>query len=297
MVGRNLTLVVAILLLVVTILSAQEEEKKEQFGWLNDLVGSLNLTQNRYSSNWTQGGENSFAWKGQLDTKFEDNQPKTNWRNTLKFTYGQVKQGEDDIRKSDDELKFESVFKLKSGRHLNPYMAVNFETQVTRGYLYTTKDGVDVKEPVADFLSPAFLRESLGLGYKPSEVFMTRLGFSVKHTIVKDESFHYNDQDFAIRPRYGNRPDQAVRTETGIESTTDVVKKLEKNVIFTSKLELFSSFENFSAVDVNWDNTLTAKFLKYFALNFNVRLFYDEDILKELQVKQSFGFGVTYAFF
>lgn len=126
---------------------------------------------------------------------------------------------------------------------------------------------------------------------------MTRLGISVKHTIVKDETIRFATRDFAIRPRYGNRPDQAVRTETGIESTTDLAKKLEANVIFTSKLELFSSFEDFSAVDVNWDNTLTAKFLKYFALNFYVRLFYDEDILKELQVKQSFGFGVTYSFF
>lgn len=74
-------------------------------------------------------------------------------------------------------------------------------------------------------------------------------------------------------------------------------KKLKRTSLFKSKLELFTSFENLDTVDAVWDNTLTAKVSKYFAVNLNVYLFYDEDILSEMQVKQTLAFGVTYTFF
>jgi hypothetical protein len=35
----------------------------------------------------------------------------------------------------------------------------------------------------------------------------------------------------AYRVRYGNKPDQKVRVETGIESTTDFSQKIEENVL------------------------------------------------------------------
>lgn len=288
-------LTLALFAVLSTSLMAQPaQQESPQFGWKKNLVVGLNLTQNRFSDNWTQGGENSFAWQGKIDTKWENDQAKTNWRNTGKVTYGQVKQGDQELRKSEDEIAVESVLTYKTGRYLNPYFAFNGQTQLTRGYNYSTVDGVTVKEPVSDFFSPAFLRQSAGVGYKPSENFLTRLGFSVKETIVSKAEIVQDGNVFAIRSRYGNEPDQAVRVETGIESTTDFSKKLQENVIFASKLEMFTSFENFGTVDVNWDNTLTAKIWKYFALNLNVRMLYDKDILDEVQAKQTFGFGITY---
>jgi hypothetical protein len=268
-------------------LIAQEAEKKEEvLGWSKSLVGAINLTQNRYSSNWTQGGENALAWKGVVETKWENNQRKTNWRNTGKLVYGQIKQGDDEVRKSDDEIKVESVLTYKAGKYLNPYFSFNGQTQITRGFLYTKTGEVTTKQAVSDFFDPAYLRQSLGLGYKPAENFTTRFGISVKETIA---DLH--------RVRYGNKPDQRVRVETGIESTTDFSQKIEENVLLKSKLELFTSFENLSTVDAIWDNTLTAKVSKYFAVNLNVHLFYDEDILSEVQVKQTLAFGFTYTFF
>ena len=277
--------------------TAQPEEKKEKFGWIKSLVGSINLTQTHFSSNWTQGGENALAWKGVIGTRWENNQPKTNWRNTAKLAYGQIKQGDEGVRKSDDEIRAESVFTYKIGKYLNPYASFNGETQMTKGYKYTVVEGVTVQEPVSDFFSPAFLRESAGVGYKPGENFITRLGFSVKQTIVTKESISFNGQEYFLRPLYGNKLDEAVRVETGIESTTDFTQKLEENVLFLSKLQLFTSFENFNTVDITWDNTLTAKISKLFAINVFARVFYDEDVLPEVQLKEDLGFGITYTFF
>ena len=297
MAKRTAIAAVAAASLLTSTMYAQEAKEAPKFGWKKSLVGAINLTQNRYSSNWSQGGENSVAWKGIVEAKWENEQKKINWRNNGKLIYGQVKQGDEDLRKSDDEIKVESVLTYKAGKYLNPYFAFNGETQLTRGYLYSEVNGVTVKEPVSDFFSPAFLRQSLGFGYKPRDNFVTRLGVSIKETIVTQDTISFDNQKFPIRTRYGNAPDEAVRVETGIESTTDFSQKLAENILFTTKLELFSSFENPDAVDMTWDNTLAAKVSKYLSVNLYVRLFYDKDILDEVQVKQVLGFGVTYTFF
>jgi hypothetical protein len=42
---------------------AQEKPAEEpKYGWQKEIVGGINLTQTSLS-NWTQGGENSFAWQ------------------------------------------------------------------------------------------------------------------------------------------------------------------------------------------------------------------------------------------
>ncbi|MDZ7266589.1 MAG: DUF3078 domain-containing protein [candidate division KSB1 bacterium] len=262
---------------------AQEAPKPEPSGWKKGLIGVLTLTQNSYS-NWTQGGENAVAWKGVIETLWENNQATINWKNTAKLAYGQVKQGDQEVRKSDDELRVESVLTYKVGKYLNPYISFNGLTQIANGYDYS-------KQPrllVSDSFDPTFLRQSMGMGYKASGNFVTRLGLSLKETIVGTQAF---------RPLYGNTLDENVRVETGIESVTDFSHKLEENVLFTSKLEMFSAFEHFDKVDVNWDNTLTAKLGKLFTANLNVRLLYDEDLSKKRQLKQVLGFGVSYTFF
>ncbi len=273
----------------------QDTSKKEVFGWKKNLVAALNLTQNRYSSNWTKGGENSVAWKGVVDAAGESIRPKTNWKNTGKIAFGQIKQGKTELRKSDDEIKVESVLTYKLGKYFNPFAAFNGQTQIASGYLY---DAENNRAKVSSFFSPAFLRQSLGLGYKPVDSFLTRLGVAVKETIVRDDGhITFGDLNTTFRKYHGNAEDEQVRVETGIESVTDVKLKLQQNLFFVSKLELFSAFENLNTVDTIWDNTLAAQISKYLAATLNVYTFYDEDILPEVQVRQTMAFGLTYTFF
>jgi len=77
---------------------------------------------------------------------------------------------------------------------------------------------------------------------------------------------------------------------------TDVSWKVSENSLFTSKLELFTVFNTFKEIDVNWDNILTTKISKYFNVNFNFKLFYDRDISKMRQIKQAIALGVSYSF-
>ncbi|GAB4368090.1 MAG: hypothetical protein Kow0042_09070 [Calditrichia bacterium] len=281
----QLKTVVFIFILVISInLLAQEREgKKPKLGWQNNIVGSLNLTQTNFS-NWAQGGENSFSWQFNLNAKFENNQEKYNWSNSGKLSYGRVKVGDADSRKSVDEIKVESVFTYKMNLYVNPYIAATGETQLTKGYQYA--DGG--KTAISDYFDPAYFTQSAGLGYSPNEQIKTRLGAAIKETI--SDKYGYADDKSTAQEI------EKSRVEVGAESVTDFSRKLAENILLTSKLELFSNMKALNQVDVRWDTILAAKVSRYVDVNFNVKLFYDRDISIKRQLKQALALGLTYTF-
>jgi hypothetical protein len=56
---------------------------------------------------------------------------------------------------------------------------------------------------------------------------------------------------------------EKVRVAGGLESVTEFAWKLDENIGFSSKLEMFSTFKNLDEVIVRSDNTLAAKISKY----------------------------------
>jgi hypothetical protein len=283
--NKKLSLVFIFSMLLASFVFGQDKPAGEpKYGWQKEMVGGLNLTQTSFD-NWKQGGENSYAWQVNLNLKFINDQEKTNWSNTGKFTYGSNKTGDQEMRKSIDEIKLESVLTYKLGVLINPYVAVTGETQFAPGYNY----GTEPKTQISTFMDPGYLRESIGIGIKPNEIVKTRLGAALKQTITSDYPAPYADDPTTLKI-------EKTKNEIGAESVTDLDWKVSDNSLFTSKLELFSAFNTFKEIDVNWDNILTTKISKYFNVNFNFKLFYDHDISKMRQIKQAIALGVSYSF-
>ena len=88
----------------------------------------------------------------------------------------------------------------------------------------------------------------------------------------------------------------ALKKEYGAESVTDLEFKVSENILYKSKLEMFSNLEALNEVDVNWDNLVTAKVSEYINVSFNLNLFYDRDISKSRQLKQTLAAGLSYSF-
>ncbi|GAB4343326.1 MAG: DUF3078 domain-containing protein [Calditrichia bacterium] len=273
----------AIILLIFLMGAMAMAEDKPKLGWTKELVGSINLTQTSFD-NWSQGGENSVAWQLNLNGKFVNEQEKYRWANSGKVSFGKIKSGDQETRKSVDEIKLESVLTYKAGLPVEPYVALTGETQMAKGYNYTETD----KIVVSDIIDPLYLTQSVGLGFKPNETIMTRLGAALKETI-SDKYGYADDPD---------TPDkiETSKVEVGAESVTDFKRKLAENILLTSKLELFSNLKALKDVDVRWDTILSAKVAKYVDVNFNVKLFYDSDISKKRQLKQALAVGLTYSF-
>jgi len=263
---------------------AQDDAVETTSTWEKSVLGGLNLTQTGFD-NWAAGGEKAFAWQMNFNYKFVQDLEKTNWSNTGKFLYGATKTGEQEMRKSADEIKVESVLTYKLGSTINPYISVTGETQFAAGMDYST----DSSFQISAFMDPGYFRESLGAGYQINEGLATRLGLSFKQTVTTDYPTPYAD-DVATTEV------ETLRSEFGAESVTDLSYNVSETSVFVSKLELFSNFSAFDEIDANWDNTLTVKISDYINMNMNFKMVYDKDISVKRQIKQSMAVGFNYTF-
>jgi hypothetical protein len=270
------------LAVVPTLITARADEDQAP-GWKNEMILNLNLTQASFD-NWAQGGEDMFGWQAGLNGKATHLGARHEWINAAKLAYGMQKVGDEDSRKSVDEIKIETVYTYKAGFFVDPYVAGTAQTQFSTGYLYEDTG----KTAVSGFLDPGYFIESLGVGRSYGEVLKSRLGLAVKETVTDKYPIPYADD-----PETEDEIEKT-RVEYGMESVTDLSLTLSETLILTSRLELFSNLEASNEIDVSWDSLLAAKVHEYVTVGLNVQVSYDRDISKKRQLKQSLAIGLTY---
>jgi hypothetical protein len=261
-------------------LFAQEKAKKPEYGWKNEMIGIFNFSQSSFD-NWAKGGENSWAWQIDVSGKFINEQKNFHWANSAKLEYGKTKISGDDAKKAADEIKLESVYTHKFGIHINPYISVTGRTQMTPGYEYSDTS----RTQISNVFDPVYFTQGLGVGWSNGKKFTTRFGAALKETITdsKIASERYN-------------AGENTRIEVGTEWVTDYELVLLENIIYTTKLEMFSNLEALDKTDVIWDNLISAKVSKYISASFNLRIVYDKDFSATRQMKQVLAVGLSYSF-
>jgi len=285
---RSMNVLFIIILIIVTfsLVYGQEEGDELKMGWNKKMVGSLNFTQASFD-NWAAGGENSWSWIFNLTGNFLHKQDKWRWNNFYKLEYGRSKVGEDEAKKSADEIFVESEYSYLFRPIWAGYFAVNGRTQFAEGYDFT----VDPKVLTSKFMNPGYFRQSAGLKFEPSENFNSRGGVGLKQTVVTDEMFAPIYTDDLDTPEK-----EKLRNEIGLESVTNVTYQLKENLILVSSLDIFSNLKALNEIDVRWDNLLSAEVVKYVKVSFNFQLYYDRDISIKRQLKQYLAVGLSYSF-
>jgi hypothetical protein len=263
---------------------AAEEEEAPEYGWKNQVVGSLNMTQAQFD-NWSQGGENTLAWQLNVNSSFALDQMRFSWTTTGKLSYGQAKIGDLDARKSADEFRIESVYLYKLGDYVNPYVSGLLQTQIMKGYNYEAED----RFPVSNFFDPGYITLSAGVAYEPTSYLITRIGAATKTTITKEYAVGLTDDPETTSI-------EKTDTEFGALSVTELRKPLAENILLTSKLDLFSNLESLKKVDVRWDTILSAKVSRFVDVNLNLELLYDSNVSSKRQLKQLLALGLSYTF-
>jgi len=283
---KNILRMMVLLIITVSAIAQEAEkvaDKIPEYGWKNQVVGDLNFTQNQFTD-WAQGGEDSWSWAMNISAKFENDQAKYNWANAGKIAFGQAAIGDADARKAVDEIKLESVYTYKIGLLINPYAAVTMQTQFAEGHLYSDAG----KVAVSNFFDPGYFTESFGVGFKPNEIVKTRIGLAAKQTITSDYTSYADDPETSKIEDFKN--------EIGMESVTDLNFKITEEILYESKLELFSNLEAADEIDVNWDNTFSASISELIKVSFNFRVLYDKDIFVKRQLRQTLAVGLSYSF-
>ena len=136
----------------------QKNYNKLQPGWNLNLSSTLTVTQTAYHQ-WASGGSNVFVWVAGLDGSAILDTTYWNWANESKILFGQARQNGEAARKTDDLIDLESVLTYKKKEFLNPYLSLNFRTQMAPGYKYEQ----DRRIRISDFFDPAYLTNGIGV--------------------------------------------------------------------------------------------------------------------------------------
>ena len=273
-------------LMFLSAMSMKSQTKPDElYKWMPSLVTGIGISQVELE-NWAQGGENTFAYSFLVtfDLKYQTDLWK--FKNYLKVNYGQTKLGESTFRTTENEIYLEDVISYNAGFVLDPFASNIVRTSITRGFDYKSNP----KTLIANFFDPGYITQSIGFAYDKLPNIQTRLGIAFQETFTTAN---------ALARRYSDDPKttndlEKFKFETGMESVTDGKFSIDENVTLTSKLRLFTRFEDLSVWDVRWDNIIVAKVNSWLNVNLGVIILHEISQSYKTQLKEAIQIGITY---
>jgi Protein of unknown function (DUF3078) len=231
--------------------------------------GFLRFTMTQgYQDNWSAGGDkNTLGLSSFFSGYAFYKKGKHAWDNTMDLAYGFLS------TTSLGSRKFDVLSKYGYDIGKNWYLSglVNFRTQFAPGYAYPTSQTTPVL--TSDFLAPAYLIVSPGLNYKPNDEFSFFISpATLRWTFVKNDSL-------SAQGAFGVDTGKTVKLEFGAYSTISYTHKINANVVYTGRIDLFSNYEHDPQdVDINWTNVLAVKVSGIITMTATFNLIYDNDI-------------------
>lgn len=276
-------------------LIAQSETEAPLWKKSGDLT--FNFSQVSFA-NWVAGGKNSVSGVTLFNYSANYAKERLNWDNTLNLGYGLLKEGTNDVIKSEDKMDLSSKLGYKMTEEGKWFYSglFNFRSQFANGFKYP-----DTENKISTLFAPAYITLALGADYKPSDNFSLFLSpLSSKFTFV-------TDQELSDLGAFGVDPGKKFRAEMGGSLKSELKFPVVENVDVHTVLGLFSNYLNDPQnIDVNWDFRVNMKINKFLSANFITNMIYDHDIIvpiddeggkgRRVQLKQLFGAGLSFKF-
>lgn len=229
----------------------EPEVKKPNF-WTLKGNGSMQFTQNYFSSNWYQGGEKNYSMLTALtvDANY-DNKQKLQWDNRFEAQLGFQTSETDQYHKfkaTSNLLRLTSKIGYKAAKNWNYASQLQLQTQP---YMSYDNNG----NITADFFSPFYIRTSVGMDYKikksrfDGSLYLSPLSWNV--TYVDRAS---------LRSRYNVKERHHLKNDWGPNVDFKFTWKMWDNISWQSRLYWFSNFE---LSRVEWENTFNFTVNKY----------------------------------
>jgi hypothetical protein len=244
------------------------------------MTAGITLTQASFT-NWAQGGQNALAYTLLLNGRTQQVSEETYWSTSYSFAYGQAQFGDGEVRRTEDRIDLLTVYTFRVGAYVNPYIAASLKTQFALGYKYDTQGGA---EPVSRFFDPGYLTQSAGAGYQPLPELKQRVGFALR------EVFTSRFRSYADDP--GTPKIEKVKVDGGLESATELEWEMDEDLLFRSKLELFSPFRQPGEIVLRSDHTLSVKVSKLITVNLNVQVIHEKEASPRTQLRESLAIGM-----
>lgn len=253
--------------------------------WTPKGITGINVSQVAFND-WAQGGDNSITWIFNSELGLSYYTKTYSFLNKLKLAYGRTKLGSETYRTNDNELYLENMLSYFVGWAVEPFISNTIRSTLSAGYDYKANPVVQT----ADFFDPGYITQSIGFAYSRNKNITTRLGLAFQETITNRYRKYSDDPDTKDKT-------EAFKFETGLESVTDGNVALDENLLFLTKLRLFTRFNHLDTWDVLWDNTIVAQVNKYINVKLNVITMYEKSLSPKTQLKEALLLGFTYTLF
>lgn len=244
--------------------------------------------------NWLPGGENNIS--GSLGINYDINYKKEDWTwdNKLIGSYGIVKTRNSAFaKKTDDRLEINSVLGKQAAERWYYSAFLNFKTQFTKGYQYSTnEDGAEIRDEYTSFLSPGYLLVGPGVLYKRDDNFKFNLSPATSKFTFVDAKYTLPDAAY-----FGVEEGETLRYELGFNASAYWKLDVIANVTFENILNLYSNYlEDPQNVDLDYQLNIVMKINRYLTTNLSFQTVYDDNAFKGFQIRQVFGVAANYGF-
>lgn len=247
--------------------------------------------------NWAAGGSNSangvlfanvsllyrkdkYAWESNLDTEIG-----AMYMDNTKFPW----------RKSSDKINFTTKFGYEFAPTWYATAMGSFKSQYARGYDYAN----DTETYISNWLSPSYTDISLGIDWKPNEIFSVYLSPVAGRISTATDPL--------LREKYGVLPTETNRSAFGLSFKAGANYARIENFKVISTVSLFTPYtKDFGNFDIDWDVAVSYQFLKVLNVTLSTALKYYDKVLitdaaglnptQRVQFKTILGVGIGYSF-
>ena len=275
-------------------LVGKQDTTKKQQNWTIRGTNVLLLNQATFS-NWIAGGINSLALTTRADYEFNFKKGKNIWENRVLMGYGLRSEQARDATKVEDVIDLSS----KYGSQLNKSKwfvsaALNFKTQFDKGFDYSKP----AQGYISNFMAPGYVTLGLGLDYIPNDNFQLNIHpLTSRFTFVNDKAVFDPNKDGILTPAYGAKPGENFVYQLGAYIGGRYKTKIAENVLLDNRFGIFTNYlKDPQNMVLSYAGILDMKVNKFISTQITADLFYDDNQIGKLQLKQTLGVGLTYKF-
>jgi hypothetical protein len=237
---------------------------------------------------------NSISVGGIFDHKSEYVRDDKSFLSQLVLQYGKVKNKDQSARKSNDRIFWDNKAALKFSKNWSFFASLALETQFDVGYSYSKNElGEEVRsKPISNFMAPGYITESVGLEFKPDKTFSLRFGTgTARQTFILDDRLVFDD-----KPNFGVEAGKRFKNELAFQVVANLDKNVGSNLNLKARYAFFANYEAIEDASHRLDATLTARVSRVVNVSLSTVVWYDKNVVKDVQVSENLALGIMYKF-
>ena len=261
-------------------------------GWKKGGKATFLFNQSSFSE-WASGGQNSISLSFHTDYDISFKKNGWNWDTKFLGDFGLTKISDAKfLRKTNDRFDLQSLLGKSFSKEWSYSTVFGIKTQFARGYNFgKDSESEETRTLRTHFFSPVYIQLGVGLYWKKNKDLWVNIApFTQRLTLVsrKFTAGLSEGQEY-----FGVRKGDNHRFELGASVNAFYKFSPLENIILEQRLGLYSDYlDKAENIDLDYQVSAEMKVNDRISTNLIIQLVYDNNAVKNLQVRQVFGIGL-----